>query len=128
MSRSVGHGPGSVQPILETTLSDRLDEWSCGSCRTFWRSPRSGTSRGRRPGCISRTSSLSSSVRALERAGSDLFVRGTRQVELTEAGRALLSAARRTIAAAEDGRDAVAAIRGLVRGHLAIGAIQALAG
>jgi DNA-binding transcriptional LysR family regulator len=73
-------------------------------------------------------SSLSSSVRALERElGSDLFVRSTRQVELTEAGRALLPAARRTVAAAEDGRDAVAAVRGLVRGHLAIGAIQSLA-
>ena len=74
-------------------------------------------------------SSLSSSIRALEREiGSDLFVRSTRQVELTEAGRALLPAARRTVVAAEDGRDAVAAVRGLVRGHLAIGAIQALAG
>ncbi len=72
-------------------------------------------------------SSLSSSVRALERElGSDLFARSTRQVELTEAGRALLPAARRTVAAAEDGRDAVAAVRGLVRGHLAIGAIQSL--
>ena len=72
-------------------------------------------------------SSLSSSVRALERElGSDLFVRSTRQVELTEAGRALLPAARRAIAAAEDARDAVAAVRGLVRGHLAIGAIQTL--
>ncbi len=72
-------------------------------------------------------SSLSSSVRALERElGSDLFVRSTRQVELTEAGRALLPAATRTVAAAEDGRDAVAAVRGLVRGHLAIGAIQSL--
>ncbi len=72
-------------------------------------------------------SSLSSSVRALERElGSDLFVRSTRQVELTEAGRALLPAARRTVAAAEDGRDAVAAVRGLVRGHLAVGAIQTL--
>ena len=72
-------------------------------------------------------SSLSSSIRALERElGSDLFVRSTRQVELTEAGRALLPAARRTVAAAEDARDAVAAVRGLVRGHLAIGAIQAL--
>jgi DNA-binding transcriptional LysR family regulator len=72
-------------------------------------------------------SSLSTSVRALERElGSDLFVRSTRHVELTEAGRALLPAARRTVAAAEDGRDAVAAVRGLVRGHLAIGAIQSL--
>jgi DNA-binding transcriptional LysR family regulator len=72
-------------------------------------------------------SSLSSSVRALERVlGSDLFVRSTRQVELTEAGRALLPAARRTVAAAEDGRDAVAAVRGLLRGHLAIGTIQSL--
>jgi DNA-binding transcriptional LysR family regulator len=62
-------------------------------------------------------SSLSSSVQALERElGSDLFVRSTRQVALTEAGRALLPAARR----------AVAAVRGLVRGHLAIGAIQSL--
>ena len=72
-------------------------------------------------------SSLSSSIRALERElGSDLFVRSTRQVELTEAGRALLPAARRAVAAAEEARDAVAAVRGLVRGHLAIGTIQTL--
>jgi DNA-binding transcriptional LysR family regulator len=72
-------------------------------------------------------SSLSSSIRALERElGSDLFVRSTRQVELTEAGRALLPAAKRTVAASEQARDAVAAVRGLVRGELAIGAIQAL--
>jgi DNA-binding transcriptional LysR family regulator len=72
-------------------------------------------------------SSLSSSIRGLERElGSDLFVRSTRQVELTEAGRALLPAARRAVAAAEDARDAVAAVRGLVRGHLAIGSIQTL--
>ena len=72
-------------------------------------------------------SSLSSSVRALERElGSDLFVRSTRQVELTAAGHALAPAARRALAAAEDGHDAVAAVRGVVRGHLAIGAIQSL--
>jgi DNA-binding transcriptional LysR family regulator len=70
-------------------------------------------------------SSLSSSIRALERElGGDLFVRSTRQVELTEAGRALLGPARRAVDAAGDARDAVAAVRGLVRGRLAIGAIQ----
>lgn len=72
-------------------------------------------------------SSLSSSIRALERElGADLFVRSTRQVELTEAGRALLAPARRAVGAAQQGRDAVAAVRGLVRGRLAIGAIQTL--
>ncbi len=71
-------------------------------------------------------SSLSSSIRSLERElGSDLFVRSTRRVELTDAGRALLPAARRAVAAAEDGLDAVAGVRGLVRGHLAIGVVQA---
>ncbi len=70
-------------------------------------------------------SSLSSSIRALERElGSDLFVRSTRRVELTEAGRALLPAAQRALVAAEAGRDAVAGVRGLVRGQLAIGVIQ----
>ncbi len=43
---------------------------------------------------------------------------------LTDAGRALLPAARRAVAAAEDGRDAVAGVRGLVRGQLAIGVIH----
>lgn len=70
-------------------------------------------------------SSLSSSIRVLERQlGTDLFVRSTRRVELTEAGRALLPAARRAVEAAEDGLDAVAGVRGLVRGQLAIGVIQ----
>ena len=70
-------------------------------------------------------SSLSSSIRALEHElGGDLFVRSTRQVELTESGRALLGLVRRAVDAAEEARDAVAAVRGLVRGRLAIGAIQ----
>jgi DNA-binding transcriptional LysR family regulator len=70
-------------------------------------------------------SSLSSSIRSLERElGSELFVRSTRQVELTDAGRALMPAARRAVAASEQARDAVAGVRGLIRGQLAIGAIQ----
>jgi DNA-binding transcriptional LysR family regulator len=72
-------------------------------------------------------SSLSSSIRSLERElGSELFVRSTRRVELTEAGRALTPAARRAVAASDEARDAVAAVRGLVRGQLAIGVIQTL--
>ena len=70
-------------------------------------------------------SSLSSSIRLLERElSSELFVRSTRHVELTEAGRALIPAARRAIAASEEAKDAVAAVRGLIRGQLTIGAIQ----
>lgn len=72
-------------------------------------------------------SSLSASIRTLERElGGPLFVRSTRHVELTEAGRALLPAAQRTLAAAEQGRDAVAGVHGLLRGQLTIGAIQTL--
>ncbi|QKG25150.1 LysR family transcriptional regulator [Actinomadura verrucosospora] len=72
-------------------------------------------------------SSLSSSIGALERElGARLFTRTNRRVELTEAGRALLPSARGALAAAENGRDAVAGVRGLLRGRLTIGAIQTL--
>jgi DNA-binding transcriptional LysR family regulator len=72
-------------------------------------------------------SGLSASVRSLERElGAPLFVRTTRRVELTEAGRALLTEARRTLASADAARQAVAAVKGLLRGSLAVGAEQCL--
>ncbi|WP_165988040.1 LysR family transcriptional regulator [Streptomyces sp. YIM 98790] len=72
-------------------------------------------------------SALSASVRALERElGARLFLRNTRSVALTEAGRALLDEARRTLAGVRAARDAVAAVRGLLRGTLAIGTEQCI--
>ena len=74
-------------------------------------------------------SGLSASIRALERdLGAPLFVRSTRRVELTEAGRALLAEARRVLAAADAARDAVAAVQGLLRGRLRIGIMQSMRG
>jgi DNA-binding transcriptional LysR family regulator len=70
-------------------------------------------------------SGLSASVRSLERElGVSLFVRSTRRVELTQAGRALLVEARRTLASADAARHAVAAVKGLLRGTLAVGTEQ----
>jgi DNA-binding transcriptional LysR family regulator len=72
-------------------------------------------------------SGLSASVHALERElGAPLFVRTTRHVELTEEGRALVGEARAVLEAAERARDAVAAVRGLLRGRLSVGTIQRL--
>lgn len=72
-------------------------------------------------------SSLSAAIRALERElGDALFVRTNRQVSLTQAGRALLPAARRALAAVADGRDAVAGVSGVLHGSLRVGAIQTL--
>ncbi|MGW1888100.1 LysR family transcriptional regulator [Streptomyces sp. NPDC001970] len=72
-------------------------------------------------------SGLSASVRSLEKElGAQLFLRNTRSVELTEAGRALLDEARRTLAGARAAKDAVAAVQGLLRGMLAVGTEQCL--
>lgn len=72
-------------------------------------------------------SGLSASIRALERElGASLFLRSTRQVELTAAGRALLVEARRALSATDAAKDAVAAVQGLLRGSLAIGSLQCL--
>ena len=74
-------------------------------------------------------SGLSASIRALERElGAKLFVRTTRSVELTGAGRALLSEATRALASVRAAREAVAAVQGLLRGTLSVGTEQCIAG
>jgi len=72
-------------------------------------------------------SGLSASVRALEtELGADLFVRSTRRVELTQVGQAFLLEATRTVASAAAAKNAVAAIRGILRGTLRVGTEQCL--
>lgn len=72
-------------------------------------------------------SALSVSVRALERdLGGRLFDRNTHRVELTDAGEALVPEARRTLAAADAARDAVASVHGGIRGTVRIGIMHAL--
>ncbi len=72
-------------------------------------------------------SGLSASIRALEvELGAPLFLRTTRQVELTQAGRALLPEARRALGSISAARDAVAAVQGLLRGTLSVGSLQCL--
>ncbi|MFF7813476.1 LysR family transcriptional regulator [Streptomyces sp. NPDC007945] len=74
-------------------------------------------------------SGLSASVRALERElRAPLFLRTTRQVTLTEAGRALLREAERILAQVRTAREAVAAVQGVLRGTLALGTEQCVAG
>jgi DNA-binding transcriptional LysR family regulator len=72
-------------------------------------------------------SALSVSIRSLERElGARLFDRTTHQVQLTDAGQALLPEARRTLAAADAARDAVAAVGGGLRGTVRLGIMHAL--
>ncbi|MEZ0115992.1 DNA-binding transcriptional LysR family regulator [Catenulispora sp. EB89] len=74
-------------------------------------------------------SGLSASIRALERElQAPLFVRTTRTVTLTEAGRALLVEAERMLAQERAAREAVAAVQGVLRGTLTLGAEQCVAG
>jgi DNA-binding transcriptional LysR family regulator len=69
-------------------------------------------------------SSLSASLLALERGlGTELFTRGRRGAELTDAGRAFLEPAKAALAEADRGRDAVAQVKGLVRGSVRIAAV-----
>ena len=72
-------------------------------------------------------SGLSASIRSLERElGASLFLRSTRQVQLTPAGQALMAEALRALAASTAAKDAVAAVQGLLRGSLSIGSLQCL--
>ncbi|MBN0043794.1 LysR family transcriptional regulator [Streptomyces actuosus] len=74
-------------------------------------------------------SGLSASVRALERElQAALFVRTTRRVTLTEAGRALLREAERILAGVRAAYEAVAAVQGVMRGTLSLGTEQCIAG
>ena len=74
-------------------------------------------------------SGLSAAIRALERElQAALFVRTTRRVTLTEAGRALLVEAERILAQASAAREAVAAVQGVLRGTLRLGAEQCVPG
>jgi DNA-binding transcriptional LysR family regulator len=71
-------------------------------------------------------SALSVSVQGLERElGVRLFDRTTHRVTLTAGGESLLTAARRTLAAAEETLDVAAAFRGVLRGSLRVGIMQA---
>ena len=72
-------------------------------------------------------SALSTSVRTLEEElQARLFVRSTRQVQLTPAGRAFLEKAREALRVIDTGREAVAAIEGLRFGSLSIGTVHSL--
>lgn len=74
-------------------------------------------------------SGLSASIRTLERElRAPLFVRTSRRVTLTEAGRALLVEAERILAQVRSAHEAVAAVQGVLRGTLALGTEQCIAG
>ena len=69
-------------------------------------------------------SSLSASLLSLERElGTELFIRGRRGTELTDAGRALLRPARAALTATERARDAVAEVTTLLRGSVRIATV-----
>ena len=72
-------------------------------------------------------SALSTSVRTLEEElQARLFVRSTRQVQLTPAGRAFLEKAREALRVIDTGRETVADIEGLRSGSLSIGTVHSL--
>ena len=69
-------------------------------------------------------SSLSASLLALERElGTELFIRGRRGAEMTDAGRALLEPARAALEKIESAHHAVAEVTGLLRGTVRIATV-----
>ncbi|MFC3164013.1 LysR family transcriptional regulator [Ciceribacter thiooxidans] len=72
-------------------------------------------------------SALSSAIKALEEElDAKLFVRSTRQVRLTQAGRTLLEKAQIVLDAAQEARDSVQAVQDARRGKIGIGTVQGL--
>ena len=72
-------------------------------------------------------SALSTSIRSLEEElGTQLFVRTTRRVRLTEAGQVLLAHARTVLDAVREAQEAVARVTGLERATLHLGAVPGL--
>src|SRR5215468_6552985 len=70
---------------------------------------------------------ISQQIRRLEaEVGERLLHRDRRTVTLTPAGEALLPHARAALAQVEHGQQAVAALRGLVTGHLRVGFVMPL--
>jgi DNA-binding transcriptional LysR family regulator len=73
-------------------------------------------------------SAVSAAVRTLERElGARLFDRTTRQVQLSDAGRALLPEARRLLEEEVLAREVIQDVRAGLRGSITIGTMQALA-
>jgi DNA-binding transcriptional LysR family regulator len=69
-------------------------------------------------------SSLSASLLSLERElGTELFTRGHRGAELTDAGRALLGPARAALREIDRARDVVAEVEGLLRGSVRVATV-----
>jgi DNA-binding transcriptional LysR family regulator len=74
-------------------------------------------------------SAVSGTVRAVERElGVKLFERTTHRVALTSAGEAYVVAARNALAAADDVRSVVDAIKGQLSGRITVGVMQGLSG